>query len=548
VLVTRPLPPTFSSHVRLRVAEGKSVVFDVTLLDEEGNELVSIERYIMRRVEAFASIPASSKPARPDGPETAEEGFLREGMTIAEGLEALDRILACNVSPQVAASTLDLDLWLDRLEHGGRGTPAEDVNWSIGTPGVARPGGDAGVRPPRDSLERDLAAIWKEMLGVQQVSIDDDFFELGGQSLIAMRLFNRIRKEHGIELSLSVLFQAPTIAATAELLREAKGLAAIDPSAEAVDGSIPASDEEPASAACTEQAAGNIPVAAETPSSSLPAIPRSLVEITRGGHRPPLFCVHGAGGNVLNFRDLSWGLHHDQPFFALQARGVDGTTRPHRSIEEMARAYVEEIRALRPHGPYFLAGYSGGGVVAFEMAQQLKALGEEVPLLVFFDTYHPQMPIRTVTFRRKLMLLRKEGLAYLKERALDRVERVRAVRERVQIKLCVLGGRPVPHALRDRHLTESFGRASRRYRPQPWQGKAILFRAETVPFVFGGGGPYYGWDSVVLGGVKTVMIPGNHDTLLLGANAKVLMGPLNAALDQANLRMTSRPKLAEEPV
>jgi thioesterase domain-containing protein len=251
---------------------------------------------------------------------------------------------------------------------------------------------------------------------------------------------------------------------------------------------------------------------------------------------------------VLNFRDLSWGLHHDQPFFALQARGVDGTTRPHRSIEEMARAYVEEIRALRPHGPYFLAGYSGGGVVAFEMAQQLKALGEEVPLLVFFDTYHPQMPIRTVTFRRKLMLLRKEGLAYLKERALDRVERVHAVRERVQIKLCVLGGRPVPHALRDRHLTESFGRASRRYRPQPWQGKAILFRAETVPFVFGGGGPYYGWDSVVLGGVKTVMIPGNHDTLLLGANAKVLMGPLNAALDQANLRMTSRPKLAEEPV
>jgi Thioesterase domains of type I polyketide synthases or non-ribosomal peptide synthetases len=261
-----------------------------------------------------------------------------------------------------------------------------------------------------------------------------------------------------------------------------------------------------------------------------------------------LFCVHGAGGNVLNFRDLSWGLHHDQPFFALQARGVDGTTSPHGSIEEMARAYVEEIRALRPRGPYLLAGYSGGGVVAFEMAQQLKALGEEVPLLVFFDTYHPQMPIRAVTLSHKLMRLRKDGLAYVKERALDRVARARAVRERIQIKLCVLGGRPVPHALRDRHLTESFGRASRRYRPQPWQGKALLFRAESVPFVFSGGGPYYGWDSVVLGGVKTVMIPGNHDTLLLGANAKVLMGPLNAALDQANLRMTSRPTLAEEPV
>ena len=111
---------------------------------------------------------------------------------------------------------------------------------------------------------------------------------------------------------------------------------------------------------------------------------------------------------MLNLRDLSWGLHHDQPFFALQARGVDGTTELHRSIEDMARAYVEEIRALRPHGPYFLAGYSGGGVVAFEMAQQLEALGEEVPLLVFFDTYHPQMPIRAVSLGRKLQRLRKE--------------------------------------------------------------------------------------------------------------------------------------------
>jgi thioesterase domain-containing protein/acyl carrier protein len=552
VLVRQPVPATFSSHVRLRAAEGKSAIFDVTLLDEEGNELVSIERFIMRRVEAFAAVPNSSKPTlRPDGPETAEEGFLREGMTNAEGLEALDRILACNVSPQVVASTLDLDLWLDRLEHGGRGTPAEDANWSIGTPGLARPVGDTGLKAPRDEIERELAAIWKEMLGLQQVSIDDDFFELGGQSLIAMRLFNRIRKEHGVELPLSVLFQAPTIAATAALLRETKGMPAIAPSADGVEVSMQACADDPSAAehtpATADHEAGESPaVGASSPSFS--TAPRSLVEITRGGNRPPLFCVHGAGGNVLNFRDLSFGLHHDQPFFALQARGVDGVSRPHGSIEEMARAYIEEIRALRPRGPYLLAGYSGGGVVAFEMAQQLKALGEEVPLLVFFDTYHPQMPIRTVTFGRKLMLLRKEGLAYLKERALDRVERVRAVRERIQIKLCVLRGRPVPHALRDRHLTESFGRTSKRYRPQQWQGKAILFRAETVPFVFGGGGPYYGWDSVVLGGVKTVMIPGNHDTLLLGANAKVLMGPLNAALDQANLRMTSRPKLAEEPV
>jgi len=141
--------------------------------------------------------------------------------------------------------------------------------------------------------------------------------------------------------------------------------------------------------------------------------------------------------------------------------------------------------------------------------------------------------------------LSKEGLAYVKEVALDRLDRLRATRERLQIKRCVRQGRLVPHALRDRHLTDNFSRAAGRYRPQPWQGKAILFRAENIPFVFTGGGPDYGWDSVVLGGVQTVMIPGNHDTLLLGANAKVLMGPLNDALDQANLRPTFESALRE---
>ena len=530
VLVRRPVPATFSSHVRLRAADGKSAIFDVTLLDEDGNELVSIERFMMRRIDAFAANPASPRLPRPDGRETAEESFLREGMTTAEGLEALDRIMACDVSPQIVASTLDLSLWLDRLDQGSRGTPAEEVNWSIGTPGLVRPGGDAGFRAPRDAIERDLAAIWQDMLGIQKVSIDDDFFELGGQSLIAMRLFNRIRKEHGVELPLSVLFQAPTIAATAALLREAKGLTEIDLSTDGA-GELPQMKAQD-----LPSYQGASPVIDHVASARLSAEPRSLVEIAHGGDRPPLFCVHGAGGNVLNFRDLSWGLHHDQPFFALQARGVDGKSSPHTSIEEMARAYIAEIRAFRPHGPYLLAGYSGGGVVAFEMTQQLAALGEEVPLLVLFDTFHPQMPIRTVSLDRMLLRLREEGLGYIKEIVGKRRERAHVAREQSQIRRHVRANQPVPHALRDRQLTDNFGQAAARYMPRPWHGKAILFRAESIPYIYGGGGPYYGWESVITGGLKTIMIPGNHDTLLLGANAKVLRGPLNAALDEANSR------------
>jgi thioesterase domain-containing protein/aryl carrier-like protein len=385
------------------------------------------------------------------------------------------------------------------------------------------------------------------MLGVQQISIDDDFFELGGQSLIALRVFNRIRKQHGVELPLSVLFQAPTIAATAALLREAMGLAAIDPTTDRVDElNRSCADEMIPISAIADRVSTDHSVAANVQTSSVPTAYRSLVEITRGGNRTPLFCVHGAGGNVLNFRDLSWGLHHDQPFFALQARGIDGGSDPHRSIEEMAQAYIDEIRALRPHGPYLLAGYSGGGTVAFEMAQRLTALGEEVPILVFFDTFHPQMPMRAVTLSSRFTRLRTEGFEYVKRHALEKLARTRWAYERLQIKLCLRRGKPVPHALRDRYLSDNFFQAASRYQPRPWPGKAILFRAEVVPFMFSGGGPCYGWDSVVLGGVTTVMIPGNHDTLLLGPNARVLMAPLNAALDEANLRTASKPTLLHE--
>jgi thioesterase domain-containing protein len=212
----------------------------------------------------------------------------------------------------------------------------------------------------------------------------------------------------------------------------------------------------------------------------------------------------------------------------------------------MAQAYIDEIRALRPHGPYLLAGYSGGGTVAFEMAQRLTALGEEVPILVFFDTFHPQMPMRAVTLSSRFTRLRTEGFEYVKRHALEKLARTRWAYERLQIKLCLRRGKPVPHALRDRYLSDNFFQAASRYQPRPWPGKAILFRAEVVPFMFSGGGPCYGWDSVVLGGVTTVMIPGNHDTLLLGPNARVLMAPLNAALDEANLRTASKPTLLHE--
>ena len=530
VLVRQGLTSKLHSHVRLRSADGKSAIFDATLLDEHGNVLVSVERYIMRRAQTFAAtavaVSDTAAATKPRAGETAAEGYLREGMTASEGLDALDRILANDVSPQIIASTLDLDLWLSRLDAGSHRVSAAHATTGQPAPDAAR--GNANILAPRDTVERELAAMWGEMLGVQHISITDDFFELGGQSLIAVRLLNRICKHFAVELPLSVLFQAPTIAATAELLRGPFKSDEEEGSSQAAGDEAPSEADSATSINLSDGAAVLTALLAPTPKRF-----QYLVSIAKGGNRPALFCVHGAGGNVLNFRDISRVLHKEQPFFGLQARGIDGTNRPHATIEAMAEAYLEEIRAQQPHGPYLLAGYSGGGVVAFEMARQLTDQGQDVPLVVFFDTYHPQMPLQTVDLNRKFSRLRNEGFEYLSEVVSVRREWLRVALERRQIAQCLRQDKIVPLDLRDRHLTDNFGHAASRYHPQPWSGRAMLFRAATANYVFRSGGLSYGWDKVIMGGVETVVIPGNHDTLVLGANSQQLMGHLNKALEMA---------------
>jgi thioesterase domain-containing protein/acyl carrier protein len=351
--------------------------------------------------------------------------------------------------------------------------------------------------------------LWKGLLGVAEVGINDDFFELGGQSLIAVRLFQRLGKKYGVELPLSTLFQAPTIAECATLLRDALGLAHPD-------------DAEPSVAP---------PPSTGTAVAATPAF-RALVAVQRGGDRLPFFCVHGAGGNVLNFRDLARAMHAEQPFYGLQASGTDGMSPPHKTIEEMAEAYVAEIRAFQPEGPYLLGGYSGGGIVAFEMAHRLTQLGQEVGLLAFLDTFHPQMPVKDVTVRTRLGRLHREGISYIRE-ALERQRHSAEVaRDDRAIEGHLARGEAIPFNLRELYLWRNFERAQAKYRPRPWNGTATLFRAEVLPYFFTGGGATYGWDRDVLGGVDVVTVPGDHSTLLLGSNAELLVRSLNDVIDR----------------
>ncbi|MDV2993142.1 MAG: hypothetical protein N4J56_002796 [Chroococcidiopsis sp. SAG 2025] len=193
-------------------------------------------------------------------------------------------------------------------------------------------------------IEKKLIAVWSEILNHPQIGIHDNFFELGGHSLLAVKLFAEMEKRFGKNLPLSVLFQAPTICQLADVVQR------------------------------TEETVSWSP----------------LVTIEAGDFKKlPLFCVHGAGFNVLIYRDVARNLGADQPVYGLQARGLDGNRPVHLSFESIAADYIREIQTVQPEGPYMLGGLSNGGNIALEMAQQLRQQGQEVILLALFDTYGP---------------------------------------------------------------------------------------------------------------------------------------------------------------
>ena len=195
---------------------------------------------------------------------------------------------------------------------------------------------------PRDRMEVQLTLLWQQVLEVPKIGIHDNFFDVGGHSLKAAQLFFLLEQVYGRRLPLATLFQAPTIAELASVLSREQWVPPW----------------------------------------------QSLVAIQPSGTAMPIFMVPGVGGNVLVFAQLAKLLGVDQPFFGLQARGLDGKEAPFTSVPEMARHYIGEIRTVRPHGPYIVLGLCTGGLIAYEMAQQLREQGETATL-VMMDTWHP---------------------------------------------------------------------------------------------------------------------------------------------------------------
>nr|VFK12474.1 MAG: amino acid adenylation domain-containing protein [Candidatus Kentron sp. LPFa] len=204
---------------------------------------------------------------------------------------------------------------------------------------------------PRSVTEQDLLAIWRDVLQNGAVGIYDNFFELGGHSLLAIRLASRIADAFGTALPPQALFRFPSVAELAGYLAQAN-----------------------------------------------PDLPWStLVALQPRGDKAALFCVPGGGGNVFYFYPLARALGPEQPFYGLESLGMDGKQPPHATVEAAAAHHIRQIRKRWPHGPYRLAGHSFGGLVAFEMAQQLCRAGETIAMLAVLDTLPPSMPIPPAT-------------------------------------------------------------------------------------------------------------------------------------------------------
>ncbi|MCG6137936.1 MAG: amino acid adenylation domain-containing protein [Nostoc sp. LLA-1] len=358
-----------------------------------------------------------------------------------------------------------------------------------------------GFIPPRDALEQQLVQIWEELLGLSLIGVQDNFFDLGGHSLLTIRLISQIQQKFSKKLSLTAIFQNPTIEQLAHLLRESTDSSYFSP----------------------------------------------LVAIQPRGSKPPFFCVPGAGGNIIYLYSLARHLGFDQPFYGLQARGLDGELQPHRQIQEIAAYYIESIQKLQPHGPYVLGGHSLGGKIAFEMAQQLQKQGHQVSLLVIFDTNAPYLDIEPVgaNWDDPMFLIhlvgvwenfygKKFDLTYDLLQSMTPDEQINCLKEQLQ----TLGLLPLEVRTEQiMGLVEVFkAQLQVRYvAPKDvYRTKIALFRAQEIhqdsTAVLNE--PAYDWDLFSDGPVDVYSIPGNHISMMTEPHVQNLAERLKACIER----------------
>ncbi|MEH6547968.1 MAG: alpha/beta fold hydrolase, partial [Sneathiella sp.] len=229
----------------------------------------------------------------------------------------------------------------------------------------------------------------------------------------------------------------------------------------------------------------------------------------------PLYLVHGAGGNVLNFRSLSGYLDSKLPFYALRALGSDGGTSIHNTIEEMAACYVAALCKQQPEGPYNLAGYSGGGVVAFEMAQQLRQAGHEIGYLIYFDSMAPDIDPHKIGILEKIWMARHWSLSFALNWPLRKWRGRHAGSENIEIERYLESGEAIPEELLGRRMTQAYLAAENRYQPKDYTGDVLLFKGAEASIEFLRAGPDLGWGTWVSGNIEIQEFECDHFNMMI---------------------------------
>jgi amino acid adenylation domain-containing protein len=343
---------------------------------------------------------------------------------------------------------------------------------------------------PKTPLQRRLVSIWQRELQIDPIGVTDNFFDLGVTSIVGASLFAAIEHELGDRLPLGAIFRAPTIEALARLIEE------------------------------------------DDPTSRW----SSLIPIHAEGSRPPIFCIHGGGGTILHLEPLARRLGADQPFYGLQSKGLYGGAAPPATVEEMASHYLSEMRQVQRRGPWYLAGYCFGTIVAFEIAQRLVAEGEEVRLLAMFNGPSPiwikrwgwygNQPSKRATRQVWVAPTRRQRADAWRARlegalreprkfgtALEWYLRNAGGERRASVALAL--GRPLPERLREEYFLNLHAKAERAYEPRRYPGDLLIFHGEGLYE-----DPELGWGELTAGEIQAFAVPGDHDN-----NRQAMMEP-----------------------
>jgi amino acid adenylation domain-containing protein len=364
---------------------------------------------------------------------------------------------------------------------------------------------DHAKESPVGDLEVKLAHIWSELLGVPTVYREDDFFDLGGHSLAALRLFSRIDREFGKSIPLASLLENSSLRLLALSLQETAADAAA------------AADQTPR--------VGNV------------------FTLNAAGSVPPLFCIHGGDGGILFYRDLAALMPPTQPFHAIESLQLSHSGELRVStIEETAAAYVANILAIYPRGTYRLAGYSFGGVVAHAMACLLIKQGHQVDFLGLFDTHNPDATSRNYSATERLRVFMQQNqeqppiqrLKLLKNRIYQGIQTHQQVR--TGQRAAQLSGPASAYSdLRRVQVREENWRAMQHYKPRSYPGHITLFKATQINDKLERAADY-GWAAIAEDGLDIVPAQGEHLTLFSAENVKSLAETLSAAIQHSSAR------------